>query len=227
MEIARDLQIPKVIVPNLPAHFSALGMLLADVRRDYVQTYYRPLGEADYDTLDGIYGELLDTGSRALDEAGVAEPARSYRLWMDLRYVGQEFWLQVPVTREEVLAADTGLIEARFAEIHDHRFGHAALDEPLELVNLRLTAIGTRPNIRFPSLKTSSADSLVGTRPVYLENAKKAVESAIYARSKLSAGQVIAGPAVIEEYASTTLLFEGDRLTVAETGELVIEVRPR
>ncbi len=150
VEIARDLQIPTVIVPNLPAHFSALGMLMADVRQDYVRTYYRRLRDADYAELASIYAELAVAGNATLDRAGVEASERSFQYSMDLRYVGQEFWLQVPVTQAQIRDADTEAIHGRFTEIHDHRFGHAAPDEPLELVNVRLTAIGARPKIRFP-----------------------------------------------------------------------------
>ena len=156
VEIARDLTIPTVIVPNLPAHFSALGMLLADVRQDYVRTYYKPLLEADYTDLERIYAELLQDGHATLDNAGVEPAARSFQHWLDLRYIGQEFWLQIPVTDAEIRQGDAQTIHRRFSQIHDHRFGHAAPDEPLELVNLRLTAIGARPKIEFPKLAAAA-----------------------------------------------------------------------
>src|SRR6202012_1067397 len=102
LAVARDLHIPTVIIPNLPAHFSALGMLMTDVRHDYVRTVYRPFADADLPSLIEVYAELAVSGRQALDDAGVAEDARSETWWMDLRYVGQEFWLQVPVERHEV-----------------------------------------------------------------------------------------------------------------------------
>jgi N-methylhydantoinase A len=225
IEIARDLRIPTVVVPNLPAHFSALGMLLADVRHDYVRTYYRPLREADFAAVLEIFRELEKTGAAALAEAGVPASVHEFQLWMDLRYVGQEFWLQIPVSESEVRAADAAVIEFRFGELHDQRFGHAAQDEPLELVNLRLTATGKRPTIAFARLETGKPDSQTGTRAVYLEHSDAPVECAVHDRTRLNAGQIVEGPAVIEEYASTTVLFEGDRLVVADTGELMITVR--
>jgi N-methylhydantoinase A len=224
VEIARDLKIPTVIVPNLPAHFSALGMLLADVRQDYVRTYYRPLLAADYAELAAIYEQLSRDGAATLEDAGVPPAARSFQHWMDLRYVGQEFWLQVPVTADEVQRADGAGIQRRFTEIHDHRFGHAAPDEPLELVNVRLTATGARPSIEFPRMARGAANAQIGTRPVYLEDAAHATTCAVYARERLTADTVLEGPAVIEEYASTTVLFPGDRLRVADTGELIVTV---
>ena len=227
VEIARELQIPTVIVPNLPAHFSALGMLMADVRQDYVRTYYRPLREADYSELTTIFAELLADGHATLDDAGVELGARSFQYWMDLRYVGQEFWLQIPVSDGEVRAADGAAIERRFSEIHDHRYGHAAVEEPLELVNLRLTARGARPKIQLPPLPASTRDALAGTRPIYLDSAADPTVCGVYKRELLQAGAALEGPAVVEEYASTTVLFAGDTLTVAATGEMIVTVRGR
>lgn len=225
LEIARDLKIPRVIVPNLPAHFSALGMLMADVRQDYVRTYYRPLLEADYGALARIYSELLAAGQATLEDAGVDSRARRFQYSMDLRYVGQEFWLQIPVTEEEIDGGDGGAIEGRFTALHDRRFGHAAPEEPLELVNVRLTAIGARPQIAFARLRESGATTPVGHRPIYLDSTAQPTSCAIYRRDSLTPESLIEGPAVIEEFASTTVLFAGDRAHVADTGEIVIDVR--
>jgi N-methylhydantoinase A len=225
VEIARELQIPTVIVPNLPAHFSALGMLLADVRQDYVRTYYKRLVEADYAALAAIFAELLRDGHTTLDRAGVAAAARGFQYWLDLRYVGQEFWLQIPVTEEDIRNGDSVAIQRRFSEIHDQRFGHAALGEPLELVNLRLTAIGARPKIEFPKLPRSTVEARVGVRQIHLDDAARATACTVYRREKLTPAAEIEGPAVIEEYASTTVLFPGDKLRVADTGELIVTVR--
>jgi N-methylhydantoinase A len=224
VEIARDLKIPTVIVPNLPAHFSALGMLMADVRQDYVRTYYRPLVEADHAELGGICAELLAAGHAALANAGIEPAERRFQYAMDLRYVGQEFWLPIPVSEAEIRSGDREAIERRFTEIHDRRFGHAALDEPLELVNLRLTAVGARPRLELPTLAQGAAAAWIGSRPVYLQTATEATSCSVYRRERFGAGDVVTGPAVIEEYASTTVLFPGDTLTVASTGELVIAV---
>jgi N-methylhydantoinase A len=225
VEIARDLQIPTVVVPNLPAHFSALGMLLADVRQDYVRTYYRRLVEADYAELQKIYAELLAAGNATLEDAGVPAASRSFQYWMDLRYVGQEFWLQIPVTQAEIERGDGAAIQNRFTQIHDHRFGHAAPDEPLELVNVRMTAIGARPRITFPKLAAKGGSAQIGTRAIHLDSAARPTTCAIYRRDRLTPDMTLEGPAAVEEYASTTVLFPGDRVRVADTGELIVSVR--
>jgi N-methylhydantoinase A len=222
--IARDLHIPTVIIPNLPAHFSALGMLMADVRHDYVRTVYRPLADADLPALIDIYAELAVSGRKALEAAGMTDEARGESWWMDLRYVGQEFWLQVPVQPGEVQDADVTAITARFHETHNRRFGHAAPEEPVELVNVRLTALGERPKIVFPPVSTDGSDPKVDVRPVYFNDPTRPVDCPVYRRERLQPGLKVEGPCVIEEYGSTTILFAGDRLEIAETGELIISV---
>ena len=224
LAIARDLNIPKVIIPNLPAHFSALGMLMSDVRQDFVRTYYKALALSDYSEIRAIYAELASTGAAALDQAGVDEKARSVEYFMDLRYVGQEFHLQIPVTVDEIQNGDSAAINRRFNEMHEHRFDHAAPNEPLELINLRLTVRGERPKINFPKLSTNPADAQTGTRPIYLQDPRKPVECPVYRRELLTPGMQLRGPCVIEEFGSTTVLFEGDLISIAETGEIIVEV---
>ncbi|HWK14214.1 MAG TPA: hydantoinase/oxoprolinase family protein [Rhizobiaceae bacterium] len=223
LAIARDLHIPTVIIPNLPAHFSALGMLMADVRHDYVRTYYQRLTNSDPREIVAIYDELIGEGSLALDEADVAADARSFQRLMDLRYVGQEFHLQIPISAEEA-AGDFEVVRSRFDEVHRRRFGHAADGEPVELVNLRLSAKGARRKIRFPDASATVSEACIGTRDIYLDEAGRVDHCPVYRRDLLAAGSRVSGPAVIEEYASTTVLFDGDVADIAATGEIVVKV---
>jgi N-methylhydantoinase A len=226
LAIARDLHIPQVIIPNLPAHFSALGMLMSDVRHDYVRTYYRAFHDSDFEELHSIYDELIATGKATLTQEGVDASARTFQRSMDLRYVGQEFSLQVPVSEVEIGTADVETIKRRFDQIHERRFGHAAVEEQIELVNLRLTALGARTKINFPRVSESQAAARNGTRSIYLDDAERPANAAVYQRTLLAPDARVAGPAVIEEYGSTTVLFEGDAATVADTGEIIVTVGP-
>lgn len=222
--IARDLHIPTVIIPNLPAHFSALGMLMSDVRQDYVRTYYKQLLEADFAELAAIHAELAATGDAAMEAAGVPPELRAVRLHFDIRYVGQEFALQVPVPVEDIAQGEVASVVEAFNAIHARRFGHAAPSEPLELVNVRLTVIGGRPKIAFPELEGADSDPRIGTRAIHLDGGDTPTDCAVYRRDRLKPGVAIDGPCVIEEYASTTVLFAGDTVTMAPTGELIIKV---
>jgi N-methylhydantoinase A len=194
------------------------------VRHDYVRTYYRTFHDSDFEELVSIYNELIDTGEATLTQEGVDTAARTYQRSMDLRYVGQEFSLQVPVSEIEIGAADVETIKQRFDQIHERRFGHAAIEEEVELVNLRLTARGARPKINFPRVSGSQAAARIDTRSIYLDDAEKPSNVAVYQRMLLAPDARVAGPAVIEEYGSTTVLFEGDSATVADTGEIIITV---
>jgi N-methylhydantoinase A len=224
IEIARDLGIPKVIIPNLPAHFSALGMLMSDVRHDFVRTHYRILLDSDPAETRAIYAELAEIGAAALNDAGVEPQARSVEYLMDLRYVGQEFHLQIPVAAEELATSDIAAIRRRFDETHQRRFDHAAPEEAVELVNLRLTARGARPKINFPKLTGTAAAAQTGTRRIVLDDPANPADCPVYQRALLSPGVTLTGPCAIEEFGSTTILFARDRLTMAETGELIVKV---
>jgi len=222
--IARELHIPTIVVPRLPAHFSALGMLLADLRHDYVRTYYRPLAEADFAAMDRLFAELEEQAGRLLVSEGARPAAIAYQRFLDLRYVGQEFAVQTPVAADEVAAADQATIRRRYDELHDRRYGHHATSEPVEIVNLRLTARGRRERPAVPPLAAAGGDPLVGRRPVVLDDPRRPVECPIYDRERLPAGRAVEGPAIVEEYASTTVLLPGDVARPAESGELIVQV---
>jgi len=222
--IARELHIPTVIVPRLPAHFSALGMLLTDLRHDYVRTYYKPLDECDFGEIQAIFGELIEQGRRVLTEEGMAGDAITFQRFLDIRYIGQEFWIQTPVDEVLLHAGDRPAIRRIYDELHDRHYGHRATEEPVEVVNVRVTATGRGKHPQFPPLTPAAGDPLVGYREVFLDDASRPVRCPIYDRDRLPPGQEVAGPAIIEEYASTTLLFAGDTARAAATGELIVHV---
>jgi N-methylhydantoinase A/oxoprolinase/acetone carboxylase beta subunit len=223
-EIARELHIPTLIIPRVPGHFSALGMLLADLRHDYVRTYYRPLEGSDFDGIEGIFEELIADGAALLESEGVASHDMAFQRFLDMRYVGQEFPIQTPIEGEDLAARDGSILRKAFDAIHERRFSHQAADEPVEIVNLRLTATGRRPRAQLPVIGTSSEAALIGERPIVYHDAAKAIAAPVYERDRLLAGATVVGPATIVEYASTTVLFAGDALTVAPSGELIIQI---
>ena len=217
------MKIPKVIVPLLPAHFSALGMLMTDVKHDYVRTYYKPLLDADFDVIKQIYEEMASIGRKTLRTEGI--DASSYRIqaFFDLRYIGQEFYLTVPVSEAEIYGKDGKKVRASFDKLHEVRYGHKATAEPIEIVNVRVTAYGLRRKISFPPKEeTAAGQPIKGYREVYFQDHTQAVRCPLYDRDVLPAGFVIQGPAVIEEYASTTPLSYGDSATVSPSGEIII-----
>ncbi len=227
-DVARELSIPLVVVPLLPGHYSALGMLLSELRHDLVRTWFARLADVDPAALESVFGELGDEGDRLLAEEGVAAASRRAQRFVDLRYVGQEFTLRVPVGSDGA-GCDLDAVRRRFDELHDERYGHCAPHEPVELVNVRLVALGRR-DVSAPRVQPNAAPpSTEGSRVVGFRAGRRAVRRicAIHRREALPIGAAIAGPAVIEEEASTVILDEGDSLTVGESGELLVKVEPR
>ena len=218
--IARELHIPKVIVPNFPGHFSAVGMLIADERQDYVRTYFAALKDLDFARLREVFEEMIAEALGSLRQAQNVEQ----HLELDLRYVGQEFSLSVPVTMEQIARGDWQEIRRTFDELHDLRYAHHAADEPVEIVNLRLAMIGKRAPVIFPKLPPSAEAKPVRTQRVVLHDTAHPVDCPVYERATLGAGATIIGPAVIQEQATTTLLWQGDVCRVADTGEMIIDV---
>jgi N-methylhydantoinase A len=218
--IARELYIPTVIVPLFPSHFSALGMLLADERHDFIRTVYSDLANADFANLVAVHDEMVAAAKAALRHGTDTQ----YQVQLDLRYVGQEFTLSVPVELAQLKRGDRAVIRTAFDELYERRYAHHSPEEPVEMVNIRLNAIGKRPKLTFPSLAAAGTAASIDERPVYFTDASKPITAKIYRRDKLGAGAEITGPALIQEHGTTTVLFEHDSCRVADSGELIIVV---
>ena len=217
--IARELHIPKVVVPLFPSHFSALGMLLADERHDFIRTFYCDLAGLDFAALLAVHDEMAHEAKKSLRHAAKAQ----WQIELDLRYVGQEFTLSVPLSRDDLVHGKRQKIRAAFDALYEHRYAHHSPDEPVEMVNIRLAAIGKRAKLKFPKLGANRA-AKPKRREVYLGDPRKPVSCPIYQRTDLGAGARVKGPALIEEHGTTTVLFKGDACRVARSGELIIDV---
>jgi N-methylhydantoinase A len=218
--IARELYIPTVIVPLFPSHFSALGMLLADERHDFTRTVYSDLAGVDFKKLVAVHDEMVKDAKANLRHSTNA----TFQISLDLRYMGQEFTLQVPVTMDQLRRGDRQGIRRAFDALYEHRYAHHSPEEPVEMVNIRLGAVGKRPALAFPSLAAGGAATPSGEREVYFSDTKTPLRAKVYRRDQLGAGAKIAGPALIQEHGTTTVLFEHDRCEVAPSGELIIAV---
>ena len=134
-----------------------------------------------------------------------------YQIQLDLRYVGQEFTLSVPVTLAQLKAGDRRAIRTAFDALYEHRYAHHSPEEPVEMVNIRLAAIGKRAKLAFPAgRRDGAAAKPAGEREVYFSSAEKPVRCPVYRREELAPAPRIAGPALIQEHGTTTVLFESD-----------------
>jgi len=223
MAIARELSVPRVIIPPMPAHFSALGMLLADLKHDYVQTHVRELAETTGAQIADAFALLEKSALDTLAEEGARAEQIVLRRFLDMRYRGQEYTLPVPITEELRTVTDFSAIRARFDQLHQEHYGHSAPKEPVMMVNLRLSALGRSEN-KLPPISSSRAEDRGqrGRRPVIFDS--KPVDCRIYLRSGFSPGDRLDGPAVIEEMGATILVYPDDKMQVNEFGHLVIDV---
>jgi N-methylhydantoinase A len=225
-DLARELSIQRVVIPQAPANFSALGMLLADLRRDYVRTWFERLDGVSMAALDGEFAALEREGADALTRMGGFETV-TFERSLDMRYVGQEHAVTLAIPRhlgERPRAA----IKRLFDEAHEQRYSHSAPEEPAEIVNVRVSAIGVVPKPELPRLAEGAASPAPGAergeRGVRFDYDRPPVPTRVFERSRLLAGNVIRGPAAIEEAATVTLVAPGDRLEVDGWGNLMIEV---
>jgi N-methylhydantoinase A len=218
--IARELYIPTVIVPLFPSHFSALGMLLADERHDFIRTVYSDLAGADFGKLVAVHDEMVADAKANLRHSKDTQ----FRIQLDLRYVGQEFTLSVPVDLAQLKCGDRRAIRLAFDRLYEQRYAHHSPEEPVEMVNIRLGAVGKRPALSFPRLAPAGAAAASGERKAYFSSAERPVAAKVYRREELGAGAEVAGPALIQEHGTTTVLFEHDRCRVANSGELIVAV---
>jgi N-methylhydantoinase A len=216
-EVARSLHVPLVVIPNFPGQFSASGMLLAEPRHDFVRTYYRPLDQTDFTDLKRIAAEME---TLARDRIGTEEIRM--RHFLEVRYTGQDFSLPIPVDPKCYADGYQATVRDLFHELHQGRFGYHETDLPLEIVNARLAATVPSTAPALPAPPPCEQPARIGTRTVVFD--ADAVDTPIYRRESLAPGEHIGGPAVIQEYASTTVLFPQDRAEVAPSGELLLQV---
>ena len=221
--IARDIGIPRVVVPTLPSCFSALGMLLADLRHDLVRTFVRLFPMQDYAEINGVIRELRLEGVQRLKSADVAEADIDCSVHLDLRYAGQQWTLSTPVGGDSVSAANAAAIRTAFNALYETRFGHSFTNIPSEVVNVRVVAIGRRPKPGFPHLTERKSGAPALTHRSVNMGAGPA-NTPVYRREDLLRGDRITGPAVIEEGSATTLVGSGDSAELSVHGFIIIHI---
>ncbi|MCW3979042.1 MAG: hydantoinase/oxoprolinase family protein, partial [Candidatus Bathyarchaeota archaeon] len=217
--LAEELQIGEIIVPLNPGMFSALGLLTADLFHDYSQAFVIKSDEADTATMSRIFEDMESEGREVLQAEGVDPKEMRFLRQLDLRYFGQSYELSVDVDRpmdEEALRRGVESFHGRHEEI----YGYSAPDEPVEIVNVRLRAVGVIPK---PHLKENDARggeaTPVGRRLVYF-GGDSWMETPVYHRRGVPPGGVFEGPAIIEQYDATTVVYPGWDVTVDGFGIL-------
>ena len=214
--VAEALRIPRVLIPPHPGHCSAFGALIADWRVDKVQTRLYRSDTLEATTLDREFQQLTTTALEELCSEGFQGTPIVLRS-IDMRYQGQNYEQEVSIESGVISEYALKKALANFADMHEAFSGSAHPDAVIELVNLRVTAVGPSPRIELGKLSTGKTVQPVGHRPVYFSRGGL-VETAIYRRAELLGGCRLNGPVIVEEMSSTTVVPVDYTLTVDHYG---------
>jgi N-methylhydantoinase A len=217
--LAEELGMGHIIVPPSPGMFSALGLLTADLFHDYSRPVIRDVEDADPAELETLYKEMEAEGAATLSQEGIPERRRINKRTLDMRYKGQGFELNVdtgkPVTRSSISES----VKA-FHSKHREVYGYSADEEPAEIVNSKLRVVGLleKPSLR--RRRRNRSDPTPDHRYVYFESLRERMETEVYLRSALNG--LREGPAVIEQYDATTVVYPGWSYTPDDYGNLIL-----
>ncbi len=224
--LAQALGIPRVILPAAAGVTAAIGLLAAEVRFDVTRTYVRRVDQADPAALTGMYDEMARQALTVVRESAVAGEITLARS-ADARYVGQGYELTMPVPAGPLDAVALGRLRQSFDEIYTARYGYAQPAEPVEVVTWKLAAIGGTPRVTLAKAATEPGPPpRKAVRRAYFPEARGWVDCPVYDRYRLWAGLSVAGPAIIEERESTTVLPPGTAAVVDDHANLVATLRP-
>jgi N-methylhydantoinase A len=217
--LARELQVPRVIVPLNPGHFSAWGMLTSDLRHDVAQTRVGRVDRIPAGEIAEIWNALESRLLATFGDEGLADGQVAFARAADMRYAGQEHTVRVPVGEGDELEE----VERRFHDLHEQLYTFR-LATPIEFVNFRVTGFGSvqKPELRRLARGGDAAAASKGSRDVDFDALGRR-ESQVFERALLGPGSELEGPAVVEEPAASTVVFPGQRLQVDEFGDLIVD----
>lgn len=221
--LARELGIREVIVPRFPGAFSAWGMLETEIRKDFSRAYFTPLSALDHADLARLLSEVEDEAFSSLDEEGIGPETGRVEHAMDMRYVGQEYTLTIPLlSKDEPMSSGFDrAIADRFHSAHDTRFGHANAGAPIEFVVARSTALGDLGRAA-PTPEESTGGTSFPSSTTEVVFGRRPIPTKMVLRDELPVDATIDGPAVIVEATATTVLPPGSSLWVHPLGALIV-----
>jgi N-methylhydantoinase A len=219
--LAKEMEIPTVIVPPHPGVAAAMGCLLVDVRHDLSKTYVKKFDEVSSEELDLEFSALEKEAEKLLDDEGVAKENATLMRYIEMRYSGQWRSLAIPISSKAPSLLET--LEA-FHQEHEREYAFSNRNQSVEIYGLQLTAIGTVPKPEFPKYGPSGSleDALKDIREVYFEN--EFVSTKVYDREKIPVTSEIHGPAIVEQLDSTTVIPPEFTAVVDEYRNIIITV---
>lgn len=224
MALARELQISRIVVPVASAVFSAWGMLLSDLRNDWLRTYNRRLGELSVSAWTAEWEQMKREAYATFTEQGIAEEQIALSLYVDMRYSGQEHTVKVSVPEGNDWDDMLNQLRERFHLLHEQHYSYRLPDSEMEIVNLHMTGFGRleKPQIAEWTGGGAVDQAIVEQRRVHLDEFGWQ-QIPVYRRDLLAAGEQFAGPAIVEEPSSSSVIYPDQRCRVDQYGNLIVE----
>lgn len=227
VSIAAELGLRRVLIPETPGILCALGLLVTDMRADYVRTALGLTRDTPPSDVAEIWAELEARAGAWLDEESIPPDRRVLERIVDMRYLGQNYELPVSAPTGAWDDGAQAELERRFHAVHEQAYGYAAAEEPTQLVNFRVTAYGLTPHIRLRRHDAVPGDpvaAIVGERKVYWARGAAPETTPVYDRLRLQPGHRLFGPAIVDQMDSTTLIGPGHHARLDEYRNLHIEL---
>ena len=225
--LAQLLGTPTILIPPYPGLLSALGLLATNIQHDVMRTFVQRGPQYDLAGMEAVYQALHAEAVAHLAAEGIPPERWSFQRLADLRYARQGFEVTVDFPGETVSAAAVAQVLQAFHRRHEQLYTYAALDTPVEIVNLRLRAVGQMAKLALPHIATApvagTAPDPVQTRLVYFSG-EGLRDTPVYARATLQATHVVRGPAIVEQLDATTVIFPGQDAVVDLYGNLLIHL---
>ena len=224
--LARELDISRIVVPRNPGILCAMGLLLTDLRADFATTRLTLLGEDAIPVLEAAFAGLETQAGAWFEEEGVAPAERRLNRTVDMRYAGQNYELPVALPEGKLDGTTLLALAEGFAEAHRRQYGFVAEGEPVQLVTFRTEAVGLVAKASFQPQADAGPDAsaaVMGSREVWLPEAGGFVPCRVYDRDGLRCGNVIEGPAIVEQMDATTLILPGMTARVEPFLNLILE----
>jgi N-methylhydantoinase A len=228
--MAQELRIPRVVIPLTPGTFSAVGLVTADARYDVHRSYVARSSQADPARIRSTYADIAEEAVTRIEELGFARDHIVVRYEADMRYLGQAHEVPVEVPSELVSGPDRAalrLLEDLFHQKHERLFGHSSRDADVEIITLTVTAVGPLPRSKTAEIAQGTLDpreAFKGIRKAYFPELGGYTDVPTYERSRLKAGNVIAGPSIVEQMDTTIVFPPGQAGTVDTVGNIIVDI---
>jgi N-methylhydantoinase A len=224
--LARELEIPRVLVPRNPGILCALGLLMTDLQTNYAQTRLMPVTWETLGSMAQVFSDLDRRAQAWFTAENIPANDRRMSRTIDMRYAGQNYELPVPMPDNLEGDALLGALRESFEQAHKQMYGYTAPEEPMQAVTFRIEATGAVRQAELrdqPPATTPLESALMAKRDVWLAEASSFISCPVYDREKLGPGHRITGPAIVEQMDATTVLLPGQTATVDPYLNIIVE----